>query len=87
MLQLLKKLILHKIGSRNSTEVFISKFICHHLQITSTYKSIFTTEALHGTTASSVKPISGVTLTRNALDSIKCPYLSTIILSTLGNCK
>ena len=55
---------MHKIFSRNSTlniriRIYLRSFIYHH--------HLFTTEKLHLTTASSVKSISRVTLSENAI--------------------
>ena len=82
--QFLKKLKLYKkLRLETVHYMFPSKFICDHLQISSTYKSIFTTAISHWTTT---KSITGVTSFGNAPCSIKCPYFNTIILSTLKNC-
>ena len=75
MLQFLKKLNLCiKLGPETVHWVFTPKFICDHLW------------SLQITITSSVKSVSGVSLSRNAT-SIKYPYFLTIILSTLINCK
>ena len=85
MLQLLKNLKLyikldqetvHKYSHQNLFAV-----------ITCTYKSIFTVETSQWSTVSSVKPISGVALSGNGLDSMKDPYFDTIISHTLKNAK
>ena len=59
----------------------------NQLYIPSSYKIIFTFATSHWTSASSVKTVSGVTLSRNAPGSIKCPYFDTIISHTLKNYK
>ena len=42
---------------------------------------------LYWTNASSVKSIPGVTLSKNANGSIKCPYFKAVIWPTLKHCK
>ena len=91
MLQLLKKRKLYtKLGPetlQNTPIIICIKIHLHHLQITSTYKDIFTTGISNWTTASSVKSIWGITLSVNVSGNIKSPYFDAIISPTLKNCK
>ena len=87
VLQLLKNLKLcTKLGPKTihkySHQNLLWSFVDYQL-----LQKYFCNWNINYTTASSVKSISGVTLSENAPGSIKCLHFDTIILPTLKICK